>query len=280
MTEKYGVIGDPIEQSLSPEMQNYWINANGIDAVYKKWHVKEPELAAFVDRIRAGEIKGVNVTVPHKERIIPLLDRLAPGARALGAVNTVVKAGDGALVGYNTDGIGFLSYLRQMAPQWMTDKPCVILGAGGAARAIIHALLSTPVPLIMVINRTFERAERLCNEIGRGRAKPVPMADFFDALMPSGLLVNSTSLGMTGQPTLEVDLSSAPIDMVVNDIVYKPLETVLLADAKSRGLTTVDGLGMLIGQGEAAFKLWLGPDVDCETGTMVRERILRKVHST
>ena len=268
------VIGDPIAHSLSPLMHNAWIEACDSLAdkkAYGKLQVKADQLDDFFAAFRASPLVGVNVTVPHKEAVIPYLTRLSPGAKAVGAVNTILKQGDD-LVGFNTDGIGFLNHLKASAPSWRSDRPVLVIGAGGAARGILHTLLTTEVPMVMVANRSIGRANQLVADIGRGRAVDLPMDNLSDAITGAGLVVNTTSLGMAGCPPLDLPLDRAGADTVVYDIVYNPLETDLLKAANGRGLTTVDGLGMLIHQGAAAFKIWFGETPD--TGDAVRNRLL------
>ncbi|MDP6708666.1 MAG: shikimate dehydrogenase, partial [Alphaproteobacteria bacterium] len=204
-------------------------------------------------------IAGCNLTLPHKEAALAVMDEVDPMARRIGAVNTVVVDAEGRLNGSNTDGFGFVAALEEDAAGWRVDTgPAVVLGAGGAARAVIAALLERGTPEIRIVNRTLERAERLGRELERKRCSAVSWAAAADRLAEAALLVNTTSLGMEGQPPLALDLGCLPTEAVVNDIVYTPLETDLLAAARRRGNRVVDGLGMLLHQARPGFEAWFG----------------------
>jgi len=258
--KKAAVIGYPVAQSLSPLLHDHWMREAGINGQYEALEVAPDALAAFVKNAAREGYVGFNVTVPHKTAILPMLDTVAPLARQMGAVNTVKISDDGKLTGFNTDGIGFLKHLKASAPGVDLTKPALILGAGGAARAATAALLTENIPLLMIANRTRAKAEAIVRDIGRGRMTALDWDDRSDAVSAAGLIINTTVLGMTGQNPLELELSSAGKGTVVYDIVYKPLETELLKSAKAHGLTVVDGLGMLVHQGAAAFKIWFGKD--------------------
>lgn len=259
--KKAAVIGYPIAQSLSPMMHKHWMQQTGIEGDYCAREVPTGELVDFINWAREEGLSGFNITVPHKTDILPHLDKIAPLARQMGAVNTVKIAEDGTLSGFNTDGIGLVTHLRTVVPDYPHDKPVLILGAGGAARAAALGLLTENIPMVMICNRTREKAEAIASKIGRGRMTVVDWDARETALSAAGLLVNTTVLGMAGQRALDIDLSSAAKDTVVYDIVYKPLETELLREARNRGLRIVDGLGMLVHQGAAAFKIWFDKDV-------------------
>ncbi|MFC3053666.1 shikimate dehydrogenase [Kordiimonas pumila] len=259
--EKAAVIGHPISQSLSPLIHNHWMEQKGIDGCYEAHDVPVGGLEAFIEKAKAAGLSGFNVTVPHKTDILPFMDKVAPLARQMGAVNTVRIEADGTLTGFNTDGIGLITHLRNTVPGWPRDLPALILGAGGAARAAVLGLLNESLPVLMITNRTREKAEIIAKEVGRGRLTVVDWEDRHGAVAASGLVINTTTLGMVGQPELELDLALATRDTVIYDIVYKPLETGLLKAARQRSLRTVDGLGMLVHQGAAAFKVWFGHDV-------------------
>lgn len=259
--KKAAVIGFPIAQSLSPFIHKHWMEIVGIDGDYKAIEVAPGEIAAFIEQAKVDGLSGFNVTMPHKTDIVPHLDKVAPLARQMGAVNTVKINEDGTLSGFNTDGIGLIAHLKNMTPDYPVDKPALILGAGGAARAAALGLLTENLPMVMISNRTRAKAEVIANDIGRGRMTVVDWDVRSDAVSAAGLVVNTTVLGMVGQQRLELDLSTAGKDAVVYDIVYKPLETELLLGAKAQGLRTVDGLGMLVHQAAAAFKLWFGYEV-------------------
>lgn len=260
MSARAGVIGWPVGHSLSPRIHRYWLEKHGIDGRYEAVVVPPDWLADTVEGFRVGGWRGFNVTVPHKEAIIPLLDRIAPAARSIGAVNTVVAIGGGRFEGRNTDAEGFMNSLT--ASGWsVSGRPVAVLGAGGAARAILAGLCGAGVGQIRMANRNRDRAESLAQSF------PARVWDWENRaamLDGCGLLVNATSLGMVGQEGLELDLASLPVDATVTDIVYRPLETVLLAAARQRGNPVVDGLGMLLHQAVAGFEAWFGvrPEVD------------------
>ncbi len=253
-----GVIGWPIEHSLSPRLHGYWLKEYGIDGSYDAHPVKPEGAEAFIRGLANDGFAGINVTVPHKETAYVCVDETDNFAKRVGAVNTIVVGADGKLTGSNTDGFGFLKSLGSGAPGWSPDQgPVTVIGAGGAARAIVAALLDAGVPSLRLVNRTHARAEDLAGEIG-GRIEVVSWEKRMAALKDSGLLVNTTSLGMAGAPTLDLDLDNLPDNCVVTDIVYAPLITPLLAAAAERGNVTVDGLGMLLHQARPGFHQWFG----------------------
>lgn len=273
-TSLAAVIGDPIAHSLSPVMHSFWLQSSGIQGEYQACHVLPETLKSFMKEALSSSLTGFNVTLPHKTAIVPLLDRLAPSAERLGAVNTVARSSQGGFVGYNTDGIGFLNHLNQQAPSWRKESPALVMGAGGAARAIIHTLLSTPVPVIMVSNRSRSKAEKLAHDLGRDRVVVIDWQDRQEGVKASGIIINTTCLGMNHMPALDLDLSKAAVDTTIYDIVYTPLITPLLKQATRRGLKTVDGLGMLIHQGAAASKIWFKDRISPNTGVEVRKCLL------
>ncbi|MCX5494842.1 shikimate dehydrogenase [Kaistia dalseonensis] len=251
------VIGWPIKHSRSPIIHRYWLQQLGIAGDYVRHAVAPEDVGAFFRDFAKGPFIGANVTVPHKEAAFAAVSRADAVATALGAVNTVWLE-EGALVGANTDAPGFLANLDQLAPGFdSAGGPAIVLGAGGAARAVIWALKARGFAPVHVVNRTRARAEALAERFGPG----IEAASFEDlpALLPhAALLVNTTSLGMQGEPPLEIDLGPADDRLLVTDIVYIPLETPLLAAAKARGLRTVDGLGMLLHQAVPGFEHWFG----------------------
>jgi shikimate dehydrogenase len=249
-----GVIGWPVAHSLSPRIHRFWLAEHGIAGRYEAVIVPPDWLEDAVDGFRAGGWAGFNVTVPHKEAILGLLDSLDPAARAIGAVNTVVAVGEGKFEGRNTDAPGFLASLRADRAI-RTERPAVILGAGGAARAILAALNSAGVREIRIVNRNRVRAEALAAQFSCTVGNWDDRARLLEG---AGLLINSTSLGMMGEPPLEIDLSRLPLGATVTDIVYRPLETRLLAAARQRGNSVVDGLGMLLYQALEGFHAWFG----------------------
>ena len=257
--KKAAVLGWPIGQSLSPLIHNHWMAIHGIDASYEAIAVEPDNLADLITGLPDKGFVGCNVTVPHKETVMAALDKVAPMALSIGAVNTVVIK-DGVKTGFNTDIGGFKKQLDDSASNWPTYKPPLIIGAGGAARAAVAAFLSTEVPFIMITNRTQAKAEKIATEIGRGRVAVVEWENRHTAVAGAGVIANTTTLGMTDQPALDLKLDLAASDTVVYDIVFKPLETALLKAANAKGLKTVDGLGMLVYQAAAAFKLWFGVD--------------------
>ena len=252
-----GVMGFPVAHSLSPRLHGFWLREHAIDGAYLPLRVRPEDLAAALRALPVLGFRGSNLTIPHKEAALRMVDRVSARAQRIGAVNTVVVDGDG-LAGDNTDGFGFIESLREAVPGWRADRgPAVVLGSGGAARAILVALLDGGAPAIRLLNRTPQRAARLADELG-GPIAPLPWEDRAAALDGAALLVNTTSLGMAGQPSLEVGLDALPKDAVVTDIVYTPLLTGLLAAAQARGNPVVDGLGMLLHQARPGFEAWFG----------------------
>lgn len=254
------IVGDPVAHSRSPMIHGYWLRRFGIDGAYERAHVKAGELADFVHAMRDNGFVGANVTVPHKERIFALADDVSERARAVGAANTIWYEND-RLRADNTDVPGFLAHLDDSHGDWeKTVEQAVVLGAGGAARAITYALASRGVGMITLANRNIDRAEALAREFARGRTtiRAVGWAELPQALKGAGLLVNATSLGMTHQPPLDCPLDGLRDDAIVNDIVYAPLETDLLRRARERGFRSVDGLGMLLHQAVPGFARWFG----------------------
>lgn len=254
-----GVFGHPVTHSRSPRLHGFWLQRYGIDGAYIPLGVAPGGFGAAVRALVDLGFRGANVTIPHKLAAFEICDAVAPFARRAGAVNTLIFR-DGRIEGSNTDGFGFLESIREAAPGWRADAgPAVLLGAGGAARAIAAALLDAGAPLVTLVNRTAAKAEALARDLGG----PIHVADR-PPLEDAALLVNTTSLGMQGQPGLEVDLAPLPASAVVADIVYVPLETRLLAAARARGLVAVDGLGMLLHQARPGFEAWFGvaPQVD------------------
>lgn len=263
------IVAWPVEHSRSPALHGFWLKQNRIDGYYGRLPV-EPrraaleELAAFLRRTPTA--RGCNLTLPHKIAILPLLDRVDPIARRIGAVNTVVKQADGSLEGRNTDGFGFLEALKYNAPHWTAAAgPVVVLGAGGAARAVVASLIDAGVPELRLVNRTRQTAVELGIAFTPDDGRRIVIGSWnerAELLAGATLLVNTTSLGMKGQPALDIDLAPLPREAVVYDIVYVPLETTLLAAARARGNRCVDGLGMLLHQGRPGFAAWFGKQVD------------------
>jgi shikimate dehydrogenase len=251
-----GVMGWPIGHSRSPILHGFWLKEHRIDGAYVPLLVKPEDFQAALRGLAALGFAGVNVTVPHKETAFALVDQRDEAATKIGAVNTIVVLPDGRLEGRNTDAYGFLANLQHNAPHWRADAgPAVVLGAGGAARAVVYMLLKAGAPEVRIVNRSIEKAEALARQIG-GRAMGWDALP--DALRDAGLVVNTTSLGMNGYPPLELDVGLLPETALVSDIVYAPLVTPLLANAQARGLATVDGIGMLLWQAQPAFEVFFG----------------------
>jgi shikimate dehydrogenase len=262
------VVAWPAGHSRSPLIHNYWIKQHGLDAEYRREAVPPEGFPDFVKNLRERGYVGANITVPHKEAALAL-STPDGRARAVGAANTLWYDGD-TLRSTNTDVEGFLANLDAETPGWDRGlATTVVLGAGGGARAIVYALLAREVGRVYVINRTLERAEALQKQFG-SRVKAAGWDEITGLLGGAGLLVNTTTLGMTGQPRLEINLR-APDSLVVADLVYAPLVTPLLAAAKARGLRTADGLGMLLHQAVRGFELWFGvrPEVTADLRALV-----------
>jgi len=248
------VIGDPIAHSKSPLIHGFWLDALGIDAEYRRAHVRPEELAGYFESRRADPAwRGCNITIPHKQAALDYVEDRGGVRESIGAVNTVIRGEDGALIGTNTDAGGFYAPIAGLD---LEGRHAVVIGAGGAARAILFALSRLGIGRVTIQNRNVLKAAALLSSFGiKGDAVPLG-----SPLPPAALLVNASALGMAGQPPLDIDLSPLPEDAVVYDAVYVPLETQLLAQARARGLDTVDGLEMLIGQAALAFELFFGAE--------------------
>ena len=269
------VIAWPAGHSRSPLIHNYWIKQHKLDAEYRREAVPPDKFAAFVENLRAHGYIGANITVPHKEVALAMSEP-DDRTRAVGAANTLWHDGD-TLRSTNTDVEGFLANLHVAAPGWDRGlETAVVLGAGGGARAVVFALLQREVGRVYVINRTRERAQALKKKFG-ARVHLAGWNETTGLLGGAGILVNTTTLGMVGQPSLEINLR-CPASLVVADLVYAPLETGLLASARARGLRTADGLGMLLHQAVRGFQLWFGvrPEVTPELRAMVEADLLKK----
>jgi shikimate dehydrogenase len=251
------VIGHPVAHSRSPLIHRHWLAEHKIDGDYVREDVPPEKIGSFLASFATSGYVGANVTVPHKEAAFRAADRTEPVAAALKAVNTLWLE-QGRLAGTNTDVYGFLAHFDEMLPGW--DKRtgiAVVLGAGGAARAVVYGLIDRGIGRVLVVNRTRPRAETLAAEFGK-RIAPADFADLPQHLKGTDLLVNATSLGMTGQPPLDIDLACLKTGAAVYDIIYVPLETPLLASARARGHPVVDGLGMLLHQAVPGFERWFG----------------------
>ena len=266
MPQRLGIIGHPIGHSISPAFQQAALDAIGFDGVYQPWDVAPGDVADFVRGLRAADARGVNVTVPHKEAVIPFLDEVDDWAAAAGAVNTIVNRG-GRLTGHNTDGVGFLRALREGAGFEPQGKAALVLGAGGSARGVVYALARAGAARLSIANRTLERARRLArmaadSGVAPGfRADALPLSDAGDAAADAALIVNCTSMGMwhgpdeSGAPLLAAAIPAAAL---VNDLVYNPPETPLLREAVRAGASVLGGIQMLVYQGAASFEMWTG----------------------
>ncbi len=263
---KAGVMGWPVAHSLSPVLHGHWLQRHAIAGSYEALPVEPEDLPAALGKLAENGFRGVNLTVPHKEAAMECVDAIDDTARQIGAVNTIIVGDDGALSATNTDAYGLIENIRASAAAALEAKfdgrPAVLLGAGGAARAAVVGLADAGVAEIRIINRTIARAEALSDLAGNpGMAVSAHgWDDAAAALADAGLLINTSTLGMAGQPPLALDLARLPDDAVVNDIVYAPLETGLLASARARGNIVIDGLGMLLHQARAGFHAWFGVD--------------------
>ena len=267
-----GVAGWPIAHSRSPAIHNYWLEKHGIDGIYVPLAVPPESFERAVRTLPCLGFKGVNVTAPHKEAAFWAMDETDPLSARTGAVNTIVVRADGSLRGENSDVSGFLEALKEGNPGWRGgDGPAVVVGAGGAARAVVAALEDSGAPEIRLVNRTPERAAALAAGAGPV-VEPRAWEARTEALDGAALLVNTTPLGMAGRPALDLELSRLPAEATVCDIVYAPLETPLLAVARARGNVVVDGLGMLLHQARPGFRAWFGRDPVVDAG--LRRRVL------
>lgn len=266
-----GVIGWPVGHSRSPRLHGWWLDHYGVDGAYLPLPVRPEDFERVLRCLPAMGFAGANVTVPHKEAALRAVDRVDPVARRIGAVNTLVIAADGTIEGRNTDAYGFLENLRRGCPGWSPQAgPAVVIGAGGASRAVCAALVDAGIPELRLINRSVKRAASLAEDIG-GPITVMAWEKRSDGLADAALLVNTTTLGMAGAPPLDLDLADLPPAAVVNDIVYVPLRTPLLAAAAARGNAVVDGLGMLLHQARPGFEAWFGirPEVTPELRAFV-----------
>ncbi len=272
-TKVLGIFGDPIGHTLSPIIQNAAIKELGLKMVYVPFHVTPGNLKDAVASIKALGMPGVNITIPHKERVMEFLDATTDEARKIGAVNTIVNR-DGHLTGHNTDGAGYITSLKAETGFECSGKNIVILGAGGAARGIMAAILAEAPASVTLVNRTVDRADSLAEDLGSECAEvkihtvPLEKGPLQPRIEAADLLINSTSVGMGGKVPfnpLVLSLDKLPSEAIVSDIVYKPLNTALLRSAKMTGHTVHKGLGMLIHQGALGFELWTGEKAPVET---------------
>lgn len=262
-----GVIGSPVAHSKSPQLHTHWLKVHGLAGYYIPMAVNTEDLEQVLRTLPKMGFVGVNITVPHKERVMEIADLVTDRATLIGAANTLIFRGDGKIHADNTDGYGFVKNLQQSAPEWDPKTgPAAVLGAGGAARAVVASLLDAGSPKILISNRTKVRAEALRADFGK-RLHVVDWVQAGNMLEEATTVVNTTSLGMLGKPPLRVPLDGLRKGTVVNDLVYAPLKTPFLSEAEELGCITVDGLGMLLHQAVPAFERWFGvrPEVDSAT---------------
>jgi shikimate dehydrogenase len=254
-----GVMGWPVAHSRSPILHNHWIAEHGLRGAYVLLPVEPEKIEQALRALPVLGFAGCNLTIPHKVAAMSIVDHMEPLAQRIGAANTIVVGADGSLTGRNTDAYGFIQSLRDAQPDWRADTgPACVIGAGGAARAVIAGLLDEGATEIRLSNRSEAKAVEMAQEFGP-LVKAVPWAQRHDSLSGAALLVNTTNQGMHGQAALDLRLDALPRTALVSDIVYVPLETPLLVEAKARGNATVNGLGMLLNQARPAFEAWFGP---------------------
>ena len=272
--KKTCVIGYPISHSRSPLIHNYWLRQHGLDGLYEKREVKPEDLRYFLENLSVEGYVGCNVTIPHKEAALAIVPHLDELVKRTGSLNTIYFEAE-TLHATSTDGEGFYQNLTANSPDIdLTEKTAIILGAGGSARAIVDRLLRAGIGEVKILNRTRARAEELADIFG-GKIIPIDADRFADESKVAALLINTTSLGLKGQPELEIDLSQLPSHAIVADLVYVPLKTRFLERAEARGLRTVGGLGMLLHQAVVGFEKWYGlkPQVTDELYRLVARDI-------
>ena len=266
-----GVMGDPVMHSRSPKLHNYWLAKYGLTGTYVPLAIRAEHLRAALRALPALGFSGCNLTIPHKEAALDIVDKLDPLARRIGAVNCVVVVPDGSLEGRNHDAFGYIESVREAQRDWRADTgPIVVIGAGGGARAVLVSLVDQGAREIRLVNRTLARGKALAGELG-GPIRPLSWEQREAALEGAAMLINATNQGMLGEPPLDLALDRLPVSALVSDIVYIPRETALLAAARRRGNATVNGLGMLLHQARPAFHAWFGimPEVTPELRAMI-----------
>jgi shikimate dehydrogenase len=269
-----GVMGDPVMHSRSPELHGYWLKKYGLTGSYLPLAIKPAGLRAALRALPALGFSGCNLTIPHKEAALAIVDTVDPVAKRIGAMNCVVVRPDGSLAGYNHDAFGYIESIREAQPGWRADAgPIIMVGAGGSARAILVGLIDQGARGIRLVNRTLARAEALAREFG-GAIKALPWEDRHQALAGAAMLVNTTNQGMSGEPPLDLLLDALPVTALVSDIIYTPRETPLLAAARKRGNPAVNGLGMLLHQARPAFHAWFGimPEVTAQLRALIEAK--------
>ena len=266
-----GVMGYPVMHSRSPKLHNYWLAKYGLTGTYVPLTIKAEHLRAALRALPALGFSGCNLTIPHKEAAFAIVDKVDSLARRIGAVNCVVVAADGSLMGQNHDAFGYIESVREAQPTWRADAgPIVVIGAGGGARAVLVSLIDQGAREIRLVNRTLARGEALVGELG-GSIRALGWEQREAALAGAAMLVNATNQGMVGEPPLDLALDALPASALVSDIIYIPRETKLVAAARKRGNPTVNGLGMLLHQARPAFHAWFGimPEVTPELRAMI-----------
>jgi len=270
-----GVMGWPVMHSRSPLLHNYWFKRHGLAGTYVPLAIKPEVLPVALRALHPLGFAGVNLTIPHKQHAMTLVDEVDPVAIRIGAISCVVVKPDGSLTGSNNDCYGFIHNLKQSEPGWRAGAgPAVVLGAGGGARAVCYGLLQEGVKEIRLVNRTFARAKGIAAEFGSA-IEALPWEHRHDALAGAAMAVNATSQGMSGQPALDLRLDKLPKGALAADIIYTPLETPFLAAARERGNRTVNGLGMLLHQGRPAWNAWFGvePEVTAELRALLEKSV-------
>ena len=266
-----GVMGDPVMHSRSPKLHNYWLTKYGLTGAYMPLAIAREHLRAALRALPALGFSGCNLTIPHKEAALKIVDMVDPLARRIGAVNCVVVATDGSLEGQNHDAFGYIESVREAQPGWRADTgPIVVIGAGGGARAVLVGLIDQGAREIRLVNRTMARAEALANELSDS-ITALSWEERERALEDAAMLINATNQGMVGEPPLDLAIDRLPVSALVSDIVYIPRETALIAAARTRGNPMVNGLGMLLHQARPAFQAWFGimPEVTPELRAMI-----------
>jgi len=270
-----GVMGWPVMHSRSPKIHNYWFAKHDLAGTYVPLAVRAEGLRAALRALPALGFAGCNLTIPHKQQAMTIVDEVDALAKSIGAISCVVVRPDGSLSGTNNDCYGFIHNIRQEQPGWRADAgPVVVIGAGGGSRAVCYGLAQEGAKEIRLLNRTFARAKGLAEEFG-GPIRALPWEQRHEALEGAAMVVNTTSCGMVGQPSLDIGLDTLPKTALAADIIYIPLEMPFLAAARKRGNRTVNGLGMLLNQGRPAWKAWFGiePEVTAELRAMVERTI-------
>lgn len=270
-----GVVGHPVTHSMSPRLHNAWLQAAGLDGVYVPFAPPADGFQRLVEGFRGGAIRGLNVTLPFKEQALRLADRRSELAERAAAANLLVFQPDGRILADNTDGPGLLRAFAVQAPQWDAERgPVTVVGAGGAARGAVAALLLAGAPKVFLVNRTLRRAEAIAADLGR-EVKPLPLQHAVGALRDSTAVINATSAGVGAEGGLDLPLDATPDGCVVMDMFYKPVVTPLLEQARGLGRPIVDGLQMLIGQAEPSFEAFYGewPPADVDVRALALEAI-------